>query len=54
MRGDIINLNDENRKTAWNIVEPLLHEINKTKGIYNISVAGESGAGKSIIATAIA
>ena len=54
MRGDIINLNDENRKTAWNIVEPLLHEINKTKRIYNISVAGESGAGKSIIATAIA
>ncbi len=54
MKGDIINLNDENRQTALNIVEPLLSEIKKTKGIYNISVAGESGAGKSIIATAIA
>jgi len=54
MKGDVINLNDENRQTAWNIVEPLLPEIKKTKGIYNISVAGESGAGKSIIATAIA
>ena len=54
MKGDVINLNDENRRTARNIVEPLLQEIKKTKGIYNISVAGESGAGKSIIATAIA
>ncbi len=54
MKGDVINLNDENRQTAWDIVEPLLSEIKKTKGIYNISVAGESGAGKSIIAAAIA
>ena len=54
MRGDIINLNDENRQTAWKIVEPLLQEIKRAKGIYNISVAGESGAGKSIIAAAIA
>ncbi len=54
MKGDVINLNDEHRKTAWKIVEPLLPEIKRTKGIYNISVAGESGAGKSILATAIA
>ena len=54
MRGDIINLNDENRQTAWKIVGPLLQEIKRAKGIYNISVAGESGAGKSIIAAAIA
>ncbi len=54
MKGDIINLNDKNRQTARDIVEPLLYEIKKAKGIYNISVAGESGAGKSIIATAIA
>jgi len=54
MRGDIINLNDENLQTAREIVEPLLEEIKETKGIYNISVAGESGAGKSIIATAVA
>ena len=54
MKGDVINLNDENRQTAWDIVEPLLYEIKKAKGIYNISVAGESGAGKSIIAAAIA
>jgi len=54
MKGDVINLNDENLRTAWNIVEPLLPEIKKTKAIYNISVAGESGAGKSIIAVAIA
>lgn len=54
MKGDVINLNNENRQTAMKIVKPLLQEIKKTKGIYNISVAGESGAGKSIIATAIA
>lgn len=54
MKGDIINLNDEYRQTARNIVEPLLLEIRKTKGVFNISVAGESGAGKSITAAAIA
>lgn len=54
MEGDIINLNDEYRQTARNIVEPLLSEIRKTNGIFNISVAGESGAGKSITAAVIA
>ncbi len=54
MKGDIINLDDKNRQTARIVVDPLLQEIKETKGIYNISVAGESGAGKSIIATAIA
>jgi len=54
MKGDIINLNNEYRQTARNIVEPLLSEIRKTNGVFNISVAGESGAGKSITAAAIA
>ncbi len=54
MKGDIINLNDDYRQTARKIVEPLLSEIRKTNGVFNISVAGESGAGKSITAAAIA
>ncbi len=54
MKGDVINLNDENRQTARIVMAPLLQEIKKTEGIYNMSVAGESGAGKSIIAAAIA
>ena len=54
MKGDIINLNDEHRQTASKIVEPLIDEIKKSKDLYVFSVAGESGAGKSISAAAIA
>lgn len=54
MKGDIINLNDEHRQTASKIVEPLIDEIKRSKELYVFSVAGESGAGKSISAAAIA
>ena len=54
MEGDIINLNDEYRSTAKKIVAPLIEEIENCQTIYTFSVAGESGAGKSITAAAIA
>ncbi len=54
MKGDIINLNDEYRSTAKKIVAPLINEIKNNKITYTFSVAGESGAGKSISAAAIA
>jgi len=54
MKGDIINLKDEYRSTAKKIVTPLIKEIENCKTIYTISVAGESGAGKTITAAAIA
>ncbi|MBN2616045.1 MAG: hypothetical protein JXR71_10175 [Bacteroidales bacterium] len=54
MKGDIINLNDEHRRTASKIVEPLIDDIRKCKELFVFSVAGESGAGKSISAAAIA
>ena len=54
MEGDVINLNDEHRSTAKKIVTPLIEEIKNHKTVYTFSVAGESGAGKSIMAAAIA
>lgn len=54
MKGDIINLNDEYRNTAKKLAGPLIKEIKNYKNIYTFSVAGESGAGKSITAAAIA
>lgn len=54
MQGDIININDDHRRTASEIIQPFLNEIKGNKQVYIISVAGESGAGKSTIAFAIA
>lgn len=54
MKGDIINITDENLLLAIKIVKPLIGEIINSKQPYVISVAGESGAGKSSTAAALA
>ena len=54
MRGDRLVIRDEHRKAARQIAELLLPEIAETPGRFAISVAGESGAGKSEIAAVLA
>lgn len=54
MEGDVIQLNDDHRRTAKAIVDPLLSHIRTCDRMYTIAVAGESGAGKSVTARAIA
>ena len=54
MRGDILIINDDHRKAAKQSVDMFLQEIKNSKGKYVITVAGESGAGKSEIAASIA
>ena len=54
MRGDVLIINNYHRKAARQAVDMLLHEIRQTEGKYFITVAGESGAGKSEVAASIA
>ena len=54
MKGDILMISDHHRRAANGVVEIILPEIKQQKGIYFITVAGESGAGKSEIAESIA
>jgi len=54
MRGDILIINENHRKDAHQIVDLIIDKIKSKKGKYIISVAGESGAGKSEIAASIA
>ena len=54
MRGDTIIVEEHHRRAAAEIVPALLPEIRESAGKYTISVAGESGSGKSETATAIA
>ncbi len=54
MRGDILIINENHRKAARQVVDLIFDKINSKKGKYIISVAGESGAGKSEIAASIA
>ena len=53
MKGDILILDDNHRKAAAEVVEIILNEIQAHEGKFVISVAGESGAGKSEVAQAI-
>lgn len=53
MRGDTIIVEDHHRRAAARIVALLLPKIRESAGKYTISVAGESGSGKSETATAI-
>ena len=52
MKGDILILDEHHRRAGKQVVERILQDI-KTKETYTITVAGESGAGKSEIAQAI-
>ena len=54
MRGDAIIVEAHHRKAAEAITPLILPEIEASPGRYTISVAGESGSGKSETATAIA
>jgi uridine kinase len=54
MRGDTIIVEEHHRRAAAEIVPALLPRIRESGGKYTISVAGESGSGKSETATAIA
>ena len=54
MRGDILIIDDNHRKAAAEVVKIIFSEIEKSNKKFVISVAGESGAGKSEIAASIA
>lgn len=54
MRGDIILVGEEHQRAATIIVDHLADEITGTQRVYTITVAGESGSGKSETGKAIA
>lgn len=54
MKGDSIVIEDHHRKAAKQIVSFLMTEIMNSEGRFALNVAGESGSGKSEIASAIA
>lgn len=54
MKGDVIIVEAHHRRAAALIVDHILPEIEASPGRYAISVAGESGSGKSETAKAIA
>ena len=54
MRGDSIVVEEHHIKAAARIVEIVLQLIEQHQGNYTISIAGESGSGKSETATALA
>ena len=53
MKGDILILDENHRKAAQQVVSLIIDAIQEHRGKYVITVAGESGAGKSEIAQAI-
>jgi len=53
MKGDIIQVEEYHYEIAKTIIEHLLEKIQTHKGIFSISVAGESGSGKSVSAVAL-
>jgi uridine kinase len=54
MRGDIILVGEEHRSAAAQIVDRLLDEIAASDRCYTMTVAGESGSGKSETGQALA
>jgi uridine kinase len=53
MRGDILIIGDHHRQAADDILELILPQVRLKPGKFIISVAGESGAGKSELACAM-
>ncbi len=53
MRGDILIIDENHRKAAGEVVDLILEDIRKTPRKFVITVAGESGAGKSEVAESI-
>lgn len=54
MRGDIILVGEEHRAAATRIVDHLIDDIRATDRRFTITVAGESGSGKSEMGRALA
>lgn len=54
MKGDVILVGDEHRKAAEQIVERYIGEIESSDRRFTITVAGESGSGKSETGQALA
>jgi uridine kinase len=54
MQGDTIVIEDHHHRAAINVAAKLLPIIQASTAKYTLTVAGESGAGKSEVATAIA
>jgi uridine kinase len=54
MKGDILIIDDNHRKAGKQVVELILKDIQNSKKKFVITVAGESGAGKSETAFSIA
>ena len=54
MKGDVIIVEEHHRRAADIIVDAVLPEIREKDGRYTMTVAGESGSGKSETAKAIA
>jgi uridine kinase len=54
MKGDVILVEEHHRRVAQAIVAAYLPEIRERRGRYTMTVAGESGSGKSETARAIA
>ncbi|HPE57002.1 MAG TPA: hypothetical protein P5514_03745 [Bacteroidales bacterium] len=54
MKGDILIIDDNHRQAAAQVVELILKDIQNAPKKYVITVAGESGAGKSEIGRSIA
>ena len=54
MKGDVVLVGDEHREAARRIVERLFDEIEATDRRFTMTVAGESGSGKSETGQAIA
>ena len=53
MRGDIILVGEEHKRAAAQITDRLIDEIRATRRRFTITVAGESGSGKSEMGQAI-
>ncbi len=53
MKGDIIHVEDYHYEIARRIIQQIQEKLQLHKGIFSISVAGESGSGKSVSAVAI-
>ena len=54
MIGDILVIEEHHKKAARQVIDCVADEISKTSGKYIITIAGESGSGKSEIAQSIA
>ncbi len=54
MKGDVLIIGERHRNAARQIISFILPDINHRKGRYIITVAGESGAGKSEVAASMA